>query len=366
MLNRLIGIALLTCPIGGLALVAPSTLWACAAVEPRDKSVEIASETALIVWDEQAKKEHFIRRASFQADVPYFGFLVPTPARPELAETPDEVFSRLEDWTKPEVKTETIYVNRPLVNLACAASKQARDAAGEAVQVLEQVQVGPFDATVLKASDTQALQDWLAKHNYDARPAVMKWLDPYVKNSWIITAFQIIKQEQQLPLVAPQAVRMSFPTQRPFFPYSEPNDREETRSPGSKRLLRIFLLANQRMDGALEEQTAAWPGTTAWAGRLGDDKRQDLAQKLLPGVSQPEGGWLTVFDDEASLRPGTTDLWFAPSAEQSEVRRPPIIHYNYIERTDPAEILGCAVVLVFCAGVLIVPIVLSWWLRRRA
>jgi hypothetical protein len=83
-------------------------------------------------------------------------------------------------------------------------------------------------------------------------------------------------------------------------------------------------------------------------------------------VSRPEGGWLTVFDDEASPRPGTTDLFFSPSAEQAEVRRPPIIHHEYIVRTNPSDIVGCIMGLVLCAGVIIVPIVLSWWLRRRA
>jgi hypothetical protein len=238
-------------------------------------------------------------------------------------------------------------------------------AAGDAVQVLEHVQVGPFDATVLKASDTQALQDWLAKHNYDARPPVMQWLDPYVKKGWVITAFQIAKKEGQDPRVTPQAVRMSFTTDRPFFPYSEPKDPDAGKGPGGKRLLRVFLLANERMEGALEEQ-AAWPGTTAWAGRLGDDRRQELAEKLAPGVGRPEGAWLTVFDDASSPRPGSTDLFFAPSADQSEVRRPPIIHSVYVERTDPSDILGCGIGLVLCAGVIVVPIGLTWWLRRRA
>src|SRR5947209_2668282 len=106
MLHRLLVIALLSSMIGALALLVLPTTQACAPAMRRgeEHSVEIAGETALIVWDEKARKQHFIRRASFQAQVPYFGFVVPTPTQPELAEAPDEVFTRLEDWTKPEVK----------------------------------------------------------------------------------------------------------------------------------------------------------------------------------------------------------------------------------------------------------------------
>jgi hypothetical protein len=360
--HRILLSALLASAIGGLALCSVADTRACATVRPRDQTVEIASETALIVWDEKAKKQHFIRRASFQTKLPYFGFLVPTPTRPELAETPDEVFARLEDWTKPEVKTETVYVE-PHVPFGCAAETHPGNAqeAG-AVEVLDQTRVAGFDITVLKATDTKALQDWLAKHDYDARPQVMKWLDPYVKGGWIITAFQIAKREQQARQVGTQAVRMSFATERPFFPYSEPADQHPAAGEGNKRLLRIFFLANQCVQGALDEHAATWPGTTAWAGRLDDAKRRDLALHLSQEVNLPEGGWLTVFDDHASPRPGTADLYLAPAAEQSEVRRPPIIHYEVVHRTPVGEIIGAVIGLLFCVGVILVPVLLLRWM----
>jgi hypothetical protein len=115
------------------------------------------------------------------------------------------------------------------------------------------------------------------------------------------------------------------------------------------------------MQGALDEKTAKWPGRTEWAGRLEDAKRQALADKLSPGVKLPQGAWLTVFDDHASPRPGTSDLFFSPSPQQSEVRRPPIIHYVDVERIPPGEIIG----LVLFAALCVSPLVLLWWRRRH-
>jgi hypothetical protein len=80
---------------------------ACAAAPPAGAAVAISAESAIIVWDEATKTEHFIRRASFETSAKDFGFLVPTPAKPELAEASDDAFSELEDLIRPEVVTRT-------------------------------------------------------------------------------------------------------------------------------------------------------------------------------------------------------------------------------------------------------------------
>src|SRR5262249_34877676 len=76
---------------------------ACATAPPYAVRVQIAEESAIIVWDEQQKREHFIRRASFHTTGKDFGFLVPTPDKPELAEVPDHVFDQLDLATRPDV-----------------------------------------------------------------------------------------------------------------------------------------------------------------------------------------------------------------------------------------------------------------------
>jgi hypothetical protein len=364
--NRILGITLLALAAGGLAPAAVPATRACAPVMPKDRAVAVASESALIVWDGRAKQEHFIRRASFRTDVYDFGFLVPTPALPELAEVPDEVFGRLEEWTKPEEKTETVYVDRPLIDIGCGMAGFKADApaglADRGVEEFGQVRVAGYDATRLKAADTKALQGWLEERGYDARPTVMRWLEPYVKGGWFITAFRIAPKEQ-VGQVGTQAVRMSFAADRPFFPYREPEDQGPAAG-GQQRLLRVFLLGDRRTQGALDEPTP-WPGKAEWAGKLGDEQRQALGQHLGPAVSLPEGAWLTVFDDTSSPRPGTTDLFFSPAADQSEVRRDPVVHHVYVERYSPGEIITAVLGLVLCAGMLLVPAVLLGLLLRK-
>src|SRR5262249_17482830 len=133
---------------------------------------------------------------------------------------------------------------------------------GSDVDVLAEMRVGGFDATVLRARDPEALRAWLEKRGFDARPQLTDWLAPYIKQGWIITAFQIAKKEKESDWLETRAVRMSFKTDRPYFPYREPADQREE---GRYRLLRVFLVAPERRAGRLDQARAAWGGHAVWA-----------------------------------------------------------------------------------------------------
>lgn len=356
MSSRLSAVALIALGIALTVLPARAPTRACAPVTGKGEHVAVASESALIVWDEKAKKQHFIRRASFDTKVPYFGFLVPTPTRPELAEAPDELFSLLEGWTRPETKTETVYEEFGLM------SAKLSEPLGGAVTVLDQQRVAGYDAVVLKATDAEALRAWLQEHGYDARPALTAWLEPYVKAGWVLTAFQIAKTDGTPNYFSTQAVRMSFATERPFFPYSEPPDQRQGENVFVGRFLRVFVVASQRMQGEMDDPKSPWSGKAVWAGPLGEDRRSALRDRLDGrAVPLPEGAWLTVFDDPASPRPGTADVFFSPSADQSELRRPPIINYRVIYYPPP----GLAVVITLIVGLSALLVWCAIRLRRR-
>ena len=71
----------------------PEPVAACAAAPVHGgNGVQIASESALIVYDSATKTEHFLRTANFDTSSSEFGFFVPTPTRPELAEAAADIF----------------------------------------------------------------------------------------------------------------------------------------------------------------------------------------------------------------------------------------------------------------------------------
>ena len=105
---RLAGVTLLA----AATLSLPSASDACAPAPMRGVVVEVASESAIIIWDAKTKTQHFIRRATFTATgkdstpVKDFGFLVPTPSQPVLEEADDKAFDELAKITAPKTVTE--------------------------------------------------------------------------------------------------------------------------------------------------------------------------------------------------------------------------------------------------------------------
>jgi hypothetical protein len=352
--------------------------------------VSVVDETALIVWDEAAKVEHFIRRANFVSTGYDFGFLVPTPSKPELEVADPSLFSDLAEITKP--KTE--YREESRLNFGCAKSapgmtfESAATPSG-AVVVLEQKKVGDLDAAVLgfrpgagddpKEAAVELLA-WLNRHQYAVRPELEEWLVPYVKNHWVITAFKIAAPVVATPAAKAKGtarsvdppgtknlalqstpVRMSFSTDRPVYPYREPADLRKEKSDWNPRLLRVFVAAKQRMTGTLGTGTQAWPGRTVWANALLEVERANVSKKMnLQSEPMSRDWWLTEIEDHSSPRPGTDEVYFDPSADRSAIARPPQVIMNYREPEWVGPV--CIGVPVLVAAVL--ALLIGYQLRR--
>jgi hypothetical protein len=313
---------------------------ACAPAPPPQVRVDIAQESAIILWDEAGKTEHFIRRASFKTAAGDFGFLVPTPSQPTLAEASDEAFAELEKLTAPRVETRS----RPAGYgcIGCAGGAPAPEGAAGAVRVLDEKRVAGHDAVVLEANDPAALNQWLQDHGYATRPALTAWLKPDVDAGWKISAFKIAKKAPDTPEVATTAVRMTFHTDKPFFPYREPEDQRSAKPEDHpNRLLRVYFLDQSRVKGTLGAKADTWPGKAVWANQVPDSQRAHLLELLkLPAATPPAAWWLTEFEDRSSPRPGTEDVYFARSEDQSPVERPPVIHY-VVEKSSLYLMVGC-------------------------
>jgi hypothetical protein len=314
---------------------------ACAPVPREGQFIRIAEESAVIAWDEKSRTQHFIRRATFDTDAPDFGFLVPTPAEPALAEVDNSAFYDLEYLIRPgEIeKAQVTGVDFTPVLLSFFFLSRADRGSGpsSSVQVLSAQRVAGYDAVVLEANNAAELNRWLDKHGYASSPSVTEWLAPYVAGRWKITAFKIAKDASYRE-VATSAVRMSFKTDRPFFPYREPAaQREAKEARAGNRLLRVYFLSSSRVDGALgDNASGAWPGQTVWADRISESDREKLG-RLFPRDSQlASNTWLSVLEDKSSPRPGTDEIYFAPSKQQGIVHLPPVV--KIVGQSFPAPI----------------------------
>lgn len=347
------------------AVVYPTV--ACCPAPMKGDWVLNADQTVIMIWDAVAKRQHFIRQATFKADAKDFGFLIPTPSQPELEESGNETFETLQRFTEPQV------IHRPRgggCNLGCSkAALPAADDAKSEVRVLEEKLVAGFNATVLEADDVNVLVKWLEENGYNYSPAVAEWAAPYVEQKWKFTALKVAPAEPNPDVPASEtngtvkasALRLSFDTDRPLFPYREPNYVQEadgnaerqSQLASANRLLRIYFLSGARYTGELT-QDQPWTGKVAWAGKLADHQRTEILQQLkLPEDTGPQNFYLTEFEDSWPYKVAPADVYFAASANQSDVQRDPV----YVSNDSGGDVS----LAVLVALALAIPL----WSRRR-
>ena len=378
--------SLLLLALAAVLAAIPAPASGCAVASSAGERIEIASESAIIVWDEANKIEHFIRRATFQSSAYDFGFLVPSPSVPEVKESDDEALARLERMTRPRLEHRNRTASPSFGCGGASAPKGASEDASSGVLIYQQQRVGDHDIVTVGFDSTKGdaaagaaeLAHWLVRFGYAFGDNLKDWIEPYVRNKWVVTAFRIAGEKPAGSEPAKgthdlrakgthdlraKAVRMSFKTERPFYPYREPADQRDHKANFEPRLLKVFFVADKRYAGRLGDGSTAWPGRTVWADKLNDTQRTEVATKAkLPAEVGPKEWFVTEFEDRSSPRPGTDEVYFAPSSDQSTVARTPIIVWH---DDETPWLIG----LAFCFGlpalVLVGLVLKRVWKRRE-
>jgi hypothetical protein len=142
-----------------------------------------------------------------------------------------------------------------------------------------------------------------------------------VAHHWYVSAFSLNAAPplpgEQLRQAGTGTVRLSFVTERPFFPYREPHRDEDLT--GWRRELRLFVVAPQRMQGRLE--AGPWSGQVLYSDT---GSASDLLGPLAKPMHVSEPCRMTAFYDEVGHRSEDGDLYFEPAADQSLLHPAPL------------------------------------------
>jgi hypothetical protein len=275
-----------------------------------------ADQTVILLWDRERQTEHFIRKASFRSEGDSVGFIVPTPSRPQLEESGNAAFPYLAEITAPKKPTQ--------VGLPLSCSAEPKTSYGRGVQVVEEKTVAGYHAVVLAADSGKALVTWLQEHGYAYTPEAAAWAQPYLEKHWYMTAMKIAKEEERraTSAVAASALRITFQTERPLFPYREPDSRHDAAQLDVRdRLLRIYFVAESRYEGRFPSGQA-WEGKPRWSQPLQENQRSQLLHHLgLPERTGPSRFWLTEFEDHWPYGKAPGDVYFSASTDQRKLAR---------------------------------------------
>lgn len=301
--------------VAAFGLLGGGIASACCAVAAAGSRVVNADQTVIMIWDEASQTQHFIRKADFRTDGADVGFLVPSPSRPTLSESGNKAFALLADITAPPVSRSGG------IPLGCSVASPAAESL-QSVRVIEEKRVAGYDATVLTARSGDALVAWLKQHGYAFSPAVAAWAQPYLGGDWHFTALKLAKDStsSKQPLKA-GALRISFRTQRPLFPYREPDSQA---SAGAldvpDRLLRLYFIAHTAYRGEIDGGHK-WSGKSVWSRDITSHRSELLRELELPQNTGPATWWLTEFEDRWPYTRAAGDLYFFPDPHPRELRR---------------------------------------------
>lgn len=178
---------------------------------------------------------------------------------------------------------------------------------------------------MLTAGSGDALLKWLARNGYAFRPETAARANPYVKNGWYISAMKIAKSKtaSEKPTIA-SALRITFKTDRPLFPYREPDSRSDASQLGMKnRLLRIYFVGDVSYEGRFSTGQP-WPAEVRYRSPLKEGERSQLIQMLgLDSSVGPSKVWLTEFEHHWPYGIAPGDVYFSPWSKSKPVRRSP-------------------------------------------
>lgn len=280
------------------ALVSLTALPCCIAY--RDRPVRLAKETAILVWDEENKIEHFMRRAEFSGAGGDFGFIFPSPTEPLRIEVANSgAFGLLESLHR---------MRKAMGSKASGGGFGGGRAGG--VEVLQQKEVGDYEVAVLRANNGNALGDWLKKYGFGMRPSIKLWLDHYAKQGWILSAFKYKGQKGAVPT---SAVCISFRAKQPHYPYKMPFDTWPT---GHFRPLDLFVVSQRALVGQ-NLRGSVWPANTSWVEPMEPHEIKRLGE-LMGGetglVTLPKQLVVTRFSNTKNATDYDSDLTFKPPA----------------------------------------------------
>jgi hypothetical protein len=178
MLRRVVLLIAVTCALPSLAAADGGFVKRRAALR---QALAEPNQKALIY--REGGRETLLLQVRYEGDIDEFGWIVPVPSRPKLTAGSIAVFYELADLTVPPSQLQ--------------GGKIARGGGG-GVSVVEQVEVGPYDATVLAATDPEALAGWLREHDYALPPGAESVLRPYVDRGWYYVALRVRAKEDLL------------------------------------------------------------------------------------------------------------------------------------------------------------------------
>lgn len=342
----------LACALAIAPLIAPgvATACACGGVISSDPALRVADELALISLD--GGIETVVMRLNLNTSAEDAALVVPTPAPATVTTAEADLFDELARLSAPKVET----VRKWTWGWANAEGPPSEsDMAGSAPaapMVVQQVRLGPLEATTLSGGDLAGVQKWLHDNGYQLRPEISAGLEPYLRAGWSVVAMRLTSEGGAEGLDGPLApVTLRFASDELIYPM------KMSAQASAPQTVQIYTLGEHKMR-RVDSDEAAQSVTLDYAGPLAGRSDSDMLQELSGA-----GDYLTK-TTTSIVRPEeiTADFTFAPASNDTPFQKV-VYDYEYLNLTL-LVLVGMAAVLVSLFGLAVLLVIR--WVRRRS
>jgi hypothetical protein len=339
-------VAVVLATLANVATAAPGYACACGAVVPPvGGQAAMNHEVALLHWN--GSSETVVMQLALNADTNNVALVVPTPAPATVTEGDKATFTELDTLTAPKVQQRRHWV---LGQLGANAPAPLEAAAPRGPTVINQVHLGPLEATTLAGGDLAGLRKWLDDNGYAIRPAVSDALGPYLREGWSFVAIRLTSADPIVGGLKP--VRMTFPSTQLVYPM-----RLSVAASGPQQVT-IFTLSDHRQQRTDADAAAGQSVQVAFAGNVSAEVHDPLLREL----AADHGGYLTKLQvNIPEPEKISSDFVFGNAASDESYRQ--VIYVNH-DTVIPIELVGFAVFLLIVIAVG-VPVVIFAIRRRR-
>ncbi|WP_405179419.1 DUF2330 domain-containing protein [Nocardia sp. NBC_01377] len=307
---RLAATAALLLSAVGFGAFAPASACACGGVVSPGNSATVHDEVALAGWD--GHRETIVMRLALESGTDHAALIVPTPSPARVSAGSPQTFAELARVTAPEIVTERHWFSGDGGGDTSAAAPP-----GGGPTVVEQVSLGPIEATTLSGGSLDGLRNWLGANGYAMRPEVTASLDPYLRENWSFVAVKLTGARTLTGALDP--IRLAFDSDRFVYPMRMSSAAEDPQT------VRLYLLSDHRVRRVDADADTQY-NNVEFAGRVEDFEDQDLKDLATGGHDYLTELSVGIHRPDAI----STDFAFA-AAPTDDAYRQRVIVTEYVE-----------------------------------
>ncbi|TDU83475.1 uncharacterized protein DUF2330 [Kribbella voronezhensis] len=281
--------------------------WACACggyLPDAESRARAYGENALVRYDGQ--REQIVLSMAVHGVSKKAAWIMPVPAAAEVSLDDKNTFYGLEAITAPKVVTRTTYW--PFRNLKITdrdGSVGGAPRGPAAVDVRQQMTLGPFQVARLGGSSASAVTNWLRVNGYVVPATLATNLTPYITEKWEIVAVKLAPKETSGSLSgATPPLRLSFASARIVYPM------RLSKGATTQQTVSVYVASDHRVDASQLPDPSVQP-KLLYAGRVTD-------RPELTGSHNYLTAYTVSYADPSRI---TNDFTFTPAANDDEFQR---------------------------------------------